>query len=56
MATKTVRIRLLGNVGEYTVGKEYDVDIDRANQLSGMGSAVIVEQAAAPAKEDKDGI
>ena len=51
----TVKIRMLGNFDEYIVGKVYDVDMAKANQLSGMGYAVIVE-AAAPAKESKDGI
>ena len=49
----TVKIRLLGNFADFIVGKEYDVDMVKANQLAGMGYAVIVE-AAAPAKEIKD--
>ena len=51
----TVKIRMLGNFDEYIVGKVYDVDMAKANQLSGMGYAVIVE-AAAPAKENKDAL
>jgi hypothetical protein len=48
----TVRIRMLGNAFEYENGEEYDVAIARANQLTGLGYAVIIEAAAAPAGED----
>ena len=39
---KTARIRMLGNQWEYEVGKEYDVDLDTANNLTGMGMAVLI--------------
>ena len=42
---KTARIKMLGNQWEYEVGKEYDVDIATANNLTGMGMAVLVEAA-----------
>lgn len=45
---KTARIKMLGNQWEYEVGKEYDVDLDTANNLTGMGMAVLV----APATEE----
>jgi hypothetical protein len=47
----TVRIRMLGNMWEFVVGEEYDVEIDRANALTGMGMAVLVD-AAARGEED----
>lgn len=39
----TARIRMLGNQWEYENGKEYDVDFDTANNLTGMGMAELVE-------------
>ena len=42
---KTARIKMLGNQWEYEVGKEYDVDLDTANNLTGMGMAILVEPA-----------
>jgi hypothetical protein len=36
------RIRMLGNHGKYEVDKEYEVDIEIANQLTGCGIAVLV--------------
>ena len=54
MKTKpTARIRLLGNQWEYENGQEYDVDIDTANNLTGMGMAVLID-APAPAVEGKE--
>lgn len=43
---ETARIKMLGNHREYEVGHEYDVPVDEANALSGMGLAVIVPPAA----------
>jgi len=53
MKTATARVKMLGNFREYEVDKEYDLELDLANQFTGMGIAVFVEQkpAAAPAKE-----
>lgn len=54
MATKTARVMMLGNAFEYEVGREYEVDIRRANELAGLGYARIVDAAAQPAKEVDD--
>jgi|WetSurMetagenome_2_1015567.scaffolds.fasta_scaffold1301582_2 hypothetical protein len=51
---KTARIRMLGCHWEYESGQEYDVDIDVANNLTGMGMAVLVESAPA-IEEAKNG-
>jgi hypothetical protein len=51
MREKTARIKMLGNMWEYVVGEEYDVPLDRANQLTGLGMAVLVEDQAQPAEE-----
>jgi hypothetical protein len=48
MAEKTARVKMLGNYGVYEVGKEYDLPVDLANQLSGMGFAASVSPAPAP--------
>ena len=37
------RIKMLGNAFEFLVGEEYEVDIERANALTGMGYAVLVD-------------
>lgn len=42
-------IRMKGNHWEYENGKTYEVDLDTANNLSGMGIAEIVD---APTKEE----
>ena len=42
---QTVRIKMKGNQWEFENGKEYDVDLDTANNLTGMGMAVLVEAA-----------
>lgn len=54
MKERQIRIRMLGNHLEYEVGKEYDVDAKTANQLSGIGAAVILvdQLEAAPAGEE----
>jgi hypothetical protein len=49
-AVKTAKVRMLGNYQELEVGQTYDLPIERANQLTGIGFAVVVEDAApAPA-------
>ena len=48
---KTVRVKMLGNYDKYEVGKEYDVPIEKANQLTGIGFAVIVAAEAPAVKE-----
>ena len=53
---KTVKVRMLGNAFELENGQVYDLDLERAASLSGLGYAVIIEQAAAPAKEEDHGI
>ena len=50
----TVLIRMLGNQWEYEFDQEYEVDIAKANQLTGMGMAVLVQTApveSAPAAD-----
>jgi hypothetical protein len=41
---QTVRIKMLGNAFEFTVGQEYDVELERAMTLVGMGYAVQVPE------------
>lgn len=48
---ETIRIRMLGNMWEYTVGEEYEVSVERANQLTGLGMAVLVQPDAAAGEE-----
>lgn len=47
MAAKTVRVKMLGNYQEFEVGREYDIPVERANQLAGMGFAVVVADVPA---------
>lgn len=49
MKNATAFIRMKGNQWEYENGKIYEVNLDTANNLSGMGMADIVD---APAKEE----
>lgn len=51
MKTPTVRIRMLGNQWNFEFMKEYDVDEETANQLTGLGMAELVMEADA-SKED----
>lgn len=39
----TVRIKMLGNVGDFLNGEVYEVEIAKANALTGLGMAVLVE-------------
>ena len=50
MTVQKVRIRMLGNAFEFLAGEEYEVDIERANALTGMGYAVLID---APAIEEE---
>lgn len=50
MKTETVRVKMLGNIDILEVGKEYELDMDRANQLSGIGYAVIIARKPAVEK------
>ena len=49
---KTVRVRMLGNAFELLVGQVYDLPIERANGLCGLGYAVMLSDADDPAEED----
>lgn len=49
MAEKTTRVKMLGNYGTYEVGKEYDLPVDQANKLTGIGFAVMLPPAPPPA-------
>lgn len=51
MSQPTVRVRMLGNIREYEVGREYDLPVQEANQLTGIGFAVAVETAPAAEEE-----
>lgn len=51
MKTPTVRIRMLGNMWNFTFMQEYDVSEDVANQLTGLGMAELVEEAPASREE-----
>jgi hypothetical protein len=53
---KTVKVRMLGNAFELENNQVYDLDLERAASLSGLGYAVIVEEAAEPAKEEDHAI
>jgi hypothetical protein len=53
---KTVKVRMLGNAFELENNQVYDLDLERAANLAGLGYAVIVEEAAAPAKEEDHAI
>lgn len=50
MTVQKVRIKMLGNAFEFLAGEEYEVEVERANALTGMGYAVLVE---APAEEEE---
>jgi len=50
--TDTVRVKMLGNFRDYEVGKVYDLPVDMANMLTGIGYAVIAEDAAPAVEED----
>ncbi|MGD9938614.1 MAG: hypothetical protein AB7T74_02310 [Clostridia bacterium] len=47
---KTIRVRMRGNHRQYDNGKTYEMTEAEANELTGLGIAVI--EAAAPAEED----
>lgn len=49
-AGEKARIRMLGNHGDYEVDKEYEVDVDTANRLTGCGIAVLLADPE-PAKD-----
>jgi hypothetical protein len=51
-ATKTVKVRMLGNFRDYEVGKDYDLPVELANQLTGIGYARLVDEKA-PAVEEE---
>lgn len=51
---KTVRVRMLGNAFELMVGQVYDLPIDRANGLCGLGYAVMLSDAEIAAEEEDD--
>jgi hypothetical protein len=53
---KTARVRMLGNAFELLVGQVYDLPIERANGLCGLGYAVMVSDADSSAEEDDDGL
>lgn len=40
---RMIKIRMLGNVREYENGKEYAVLTEEANQITGLGMAVVVQ-------------
>lgn len=48
-----VRIRMLGNHGEYRNGEVYPVGIDEANKLTGYGIAVLVSDAEERPEDEK---
>jgi hypothetical protein len=50
---KTVKVKMLGNHLELEVGKVYDLPVDRANQLTGIGYAAIAESAEELPEEGK---
>jgi len=48
----TARIKMLCNRGEYENGREYDVPINVANELTGYGMATLIaHEGATPAPE-----
>lgn len=49
---ETARIRMKGNHLELEVGKEYDLPLERANALTGMGMAELVAPPEPAAKEE----
>ena len=55
MKSDTVRVRMLGNHKQYTVGEAYEVPAHEANSLVGMGIAQI-EPDAAKAAEPKEAL
>jgi hypothetical protein len=48
-APNTVKVKMLGNHLELEVGKVYDLPVEIANQLTGIGYAAFV--GSAPAEE-----
>lgn len=52
MKEKTARVRMLGCAFEFQSGQEYNLPVARAAELVGLGYAVYVDPAAAPAEEE----
>lgn len=52
---QTARVYMLGNAFELSAGQEYDLPMDRANSLCGLGYAIMID-AAEPAKEEPDAL
>lgn len=53
-AGKTARVRMLGNYQEYEAGKAYDLPLEKANALTGMGFAVIAADQGSEAPAEKE--